>query len=124
MMADAMRAQTFHRRKRRLQHAVERALPAGMGGADHPRFRVGEQDHAAVGAGDAERKARRRGDEAIALRPLGERRRSRPARRPNGSGSGTSRWLASTRRRFAMRRRFSATASGASLEPTPPLRLA
>ena len=33
------------------------------------RLRVGEQNHAAVGAGDAEAEAGRRGDQAVAARP-------------------------------------------------------
>ena len=44
---------------RRLEHAGDRAAPAGMGGADHAGLRVGEQDRCAVGGDDAERDVRR-----------------------------------------------------------------
>ena len=51
-------AEPLHRRDRRLGHAAERAVPAGMGGADHARLRVGEQDRRAVGGEDAEQRGR------------------------------------------------------------------
>jgi len=50
-------AERFHRGKCRFQHAADGALPAGMGGADHTRFRIGEQDGGAIGGQDAEREA-------------------------------------------------------------------
>ena len=48
------------------------------------RLRIGEQDHAAVGAGDAERESGRRGHDAVAARPasaapMARRLRPRPA---------------------------------------------
>ena len=46
----------------------QRAFPARMRRADDARLGVGEQDHAAIGAGDAERQPRRRGDEPVAAR--------------------------------------------------------
>src|SRR5208337_3160871 len=55
----AASAEPFHRHERRLDHAVERALPAGVGGADHTFRRVDEEQHAAIGAGHAEREAAR-----------------------------------------------------------------
>ena len=61
-------AEPLHRGDRRLDHAAERALPAGMRGPDDPRLRVGEQDHAAIGPGDAERQPGRRGHDPVAAR--------------------------------------------------------
>ena len=43
-----------------------------MRGANHPRLPVGEKDHTAIGARDAEAKAWNGGDERIATRSLGK----------------------------------------------------
>ena len=69
------RAEPDHGRDRRLDDAAERALPAGVSGADHAGAGIGEQNHAAIGAGDAERETGRRSDDADAARPsLGRER--------------------------------------------------
>ena len=47
-----------HRGDRRLQHARDRAPPAGMGGADHPGLPVGEQHRRAIGGDDPQRHPR------------------------------------------------------------------
>ena len=47
--------QRFHRRDRSGEHAVQRAAPAGMGGADNSGAGIGEQDRRAIGRQDAER---------------------------------------------------------------------
>ena len=52
-----------------------------MRGADYARLGVDEQDHAAVGAGDAETKAGRRGDQRVATRPRFARERRRDRQR-------------------------------------------
>ena len=75
------RPERGHRGDRRFDDAAERALPAGVRGADHARLRVGEQDHAAIGAGDAEAEAGRRGDQRVATRPRFARERRRDRQR-------------------------------------------
>ena len=50
-------AQRDHRRHRRLEHAGDRAAPAGMGGADHAGLGIGKQHRRAIGGEDAERHA-------------------------------------------------------------------
>ena len=62
-------AERAHRRDGRLHDARQRAFPARMRRADDAGLGVGEQDHAAVGAGDAEREAGRRGHQPVAARP-------------------------------------------------------
>ena len=56
-----------HRRHDAFQHAVERTLPAGMGGADHAGLRVGQQDRAAIGGEHAQEQARPVGDQRVGL---------------------------------------------------------
>ena len=68
-------AEPLHLGDGRLDHSAERAFPAGMGGADHTRFRVGEQHRRAVGGEDAEDQAGPVGDQRV--RPAGGRRRNR-----------------------------------------------
>ncbi len=86
-MRERRGAERRHGGDGRLDDAVARALPAGMGGADHAGLGVREQDHAAIGAGDAERQPRRRGDDAVAARP--RLRRPGRARRSTTSGEWT-----------------------------------
>ncbi len=50
-------------------HAGERAVPAGMGGADHAALRIGEQHRPAVGGGDAEGERPAWGDHGVGARP-------------------------------------------------------
>ena len=66
--AGAVGAEQLHRGDRGLDHPAQRALPAGMGGADHAGIRVGEQDRRAVGGEDAERQAGPVGDDFIGIR--------------------------------------------------------
>ena len=117
------RPEPRHRGDRRFDDPAKRALPAGVRGADHARSRVGEQDHAAIGAGDAEAEAGRRGDQRVATRPRVAARRARrpPARRGNGPERESPDARARSPSAAAMRARLSRTASGASREPTPPL---
>ena len=56
-----------HRRHDGFQHAVQRTLPAGMGGADHARRRIGQQDRAAIGGEHAQQQARPIGDQRVGL---------------------------------------------------------
>ena len=73
----ALGAEPLHLRDRRLDHAAERALPAGMGGADHARLAVGEQDRRAVGGEDAEREAGPVGDHRVGAAAGHRRARAR-----------------------------------------------
>ena len=73
----APRAAPLHLRHRRLDHPAQRALPAGMGGGDHARLAVGEQDRRAVGGEDSEHEARPVGDHRVGLGPGVVRQRAR-----------------------------------------------
>ena len=64
-------AERHHGGDRRASDVMERALPAGMRGADHPGLGIGEQDRGAIGSQDAQRQARRGGDQRIGLRAVG-----------------------------------------------------
>ena len=110
----------------RLDHAANRAAPAGMGGAGHTGLRVGQQDRRAVGGDDAERDVgpvghHGVGARAVAGRPrrrdLHHRRRRAPAsvRRGGPVAAPIAR---------AARARFSSTASRASPPDRLQLRLA
>ena len=106
----------------RFDHARQRPFPARMRRADDARALVGEQDHAAVGARHAKRKARGRGHQRVAAGA-----RIRRPKLSDGEGVGRMNWNGTARRSgaapsaAAIRARFSVTASGASREPTPPL---
>ena len=65
----------------RFQHAAEGTLPAGMRRADHARFRVGQQDRAAVGGEHAEEQARPIGHQRVGFgcAPRCPKARPRPA---------------------------------------------
>ena len=71
-IAAAMRSRrapsALHRRDGGLDHAAERALPAGMGRADHAGLAVGEQHRRAIGGEDAEQQAGPVGDQRVGLR--------------------------------------------------------
>src|SRR6185437_2005816 len=62
-------AECFHRRDGGFQNACQRALPAGVGGADHARGRIDQQDRSAVGRGDADRKTCVPCYDGVAARP-------------------------------------------------------
>ncbi len=70
MNIGAARALRLHGGDGRLDHAKQRALPARVRGADDAGARVGEQQHAAVGAGDAQRERRRCRHQTVAARTL------------------------------------------------------
>ena len=63
-----LRAELRHRAHGRLDHARERAAPAGVGGADHAGLGIGEQDRRAVGAEHAERDAGAIADQRVGRR--------------------------------------------------------
>ena len=63
-------AERDHRRDRLVGDPGQRAAPAGMGGADHARFGIGEQHRRAVGGDDAEQQARPVGDQRVGVRAL------------------------------------------------------
>src|SRR5665213_2587156 len=63
-------AELLHRRDGGFDDAGQRALPAGLRRPDHARVRVDQQDRAAIGRGDAERKPFRTGDHGVRARPL------------------------------------------------------
>ena len=67
--AAAVGAEFFHRVDGGFQHAGQRALPAGMRGADHARGGIGKQDRAAIGGGDADGDAFGAGDDGVGARP-------------------------------------------------------
>ena len=54
-------AELLHRSDGRFGDASQRAAPAGMRRADHPRRRIGEQDRAAIGRAHANGEAALRG---------------------------------------------------------------
>jgi len=60
-----VRPQALHGTDGRVEHAAQRAAPAGMGGADHTGLGIGEQDRRAVGGENAERHPRPRRHHAI-----------------------------------------------------------
>ena len=62
-------AEPLHRRDRRLDHAGERAAPAGMRGADHAGARIGQQHRPAIRSGDADGERPHAGDDGIGARP-------------------------------------------------------
>ena len=69
-------AEPFHGGDGRLDDARQRAAPAGMRGADHMGFRIGEQDRAAIGRGHADGKRAHAGDDGVGARPRVGRPRS------------------------------------------------
>ena len=122
-MSAALCADPLHGRDGRLDDAGQRAFPAGMRRADDARLCVGEQDHAAVGAGDAERQARRRGHHCVAARPrvgrpvIGDRDR---VGRMDLEGHREA--LGTNAERGGHPGAVLGDGLGASREPTPPLR--
>ena len=71
------RAERQHRRDRLVGDPRHRAAPAGVGGGDHARLGVGEQDRGAVGGDDAEDQPGRGGDERVGVGALVVGRRPR-----------------------------------------------
>ena len=67
--AAALGAEFFHRVDGGFQHAGQRALPAGMRGADHARGGIDEQDRSAIGRGDADRETLGARDDGVGARP-------------------------------------------------------
>ena len=62
-------AKPFHGLDRGLDHAGQRAAPAGMCGADHAGLRIGEQDRPAIGRGDADGERAHAGDDGVGAGP-------------------------------------------------------
>ena len=63
-------AERLHGGDSRLQHARDRAAPAGVGGADHAGCRVAKQDGRAIGGDDAEGDAGAVGHHGVGAGPL------------------------------------------------------
>src|SRR5882724_1305223 len=67
--AASLSAELFHGVDGRLQDPGQRAFPAGMRRADHPRVRIDKQYRSAVGRGDADRKPLGTRHDGVGLRP-------------------------------------------------------
>ena len=66
---------------------VERAAPAGMGGADHAGLLVGEQHRPAIGGRHADGEAGRPGHDGVGARAVVARSTARSATTTSANGS-------------------------------------
>ena len=64
------RAEAEHRGDGAVGDPGEGAAPAGVGGTDHARFAVGEQDRGAIGGNDRQQEAGAGGDQRVGLGSL------------------------------------------------------
>jgi hypothetical protein len=63
-------AESLHRRHRAVDHATQRAFPAGVDGPDHPGLMIRHEDRRAVGGQDGTDRAGRGGHDGVAFRPI------------------------------------------------------